>query len=222
MDAKIQKTLSDELGKIAADYQQYRNLSKWSDASDVISNTQVHQMKTRALAAIERATGRSSVYFGQAQVVLGEKRNDWEHLAALIGIVQCAKIDIQSGYLSGLEELIHADVFSDFLEMADYLLSSGYKDAAAVIAGSTLEAHIKQLCAKFGVNTLSSGKPRKADMLNADLVKSSAYSKLDQKNITAWLGLRNDAAHGNYGGYDNQQVKLLVSSIRDFITRNPA
>jgi len=222
MDVKIQKMLSEQLEKIATEYHQYRNQSRYKDASDVISNTQVRQMKTRALAAIERATGRGSVYFEQAQVALGEKRHDWNHLAALIGIVESAKIDIQSGYLSCLEELIHADIFSDFLEMADYLLSSGYKDASAVIAGSTLEVHIKQLCAKFGVNTLSSGKPKKADMLNAELVKSSAYSKLDQKNITAWLGLRNDAAHGDYNEYDKQQVSLLINSIRDFVTRNPA
>ena len=37
------------------------------------------------------------------------------------------------------EELIHASVFADFLQMADYLVDSGYKDAGAVIAGSTLE-----------------------------------------------------------------------------------
>ena len=216
------KIITDQLEKIAAEYEQYRNKSQHDDASDVISKTQVRQMKTRALAAIERATGRGSVYFEQAQVALGENRHDWDHLAALIGIVESAKLDIDSGYLSGVEELIHADVFSDFLEISDYLLSSGYKDAAAVIAGSTLEAHIRQLCTKFGVNTLSSGKHKKADMLNSELVKLSAYSKLDQKNITAWLGLRNDAAHGNYSGYDIQQVKLLISSIRDFVTRNPA
>ena len=59
-------------------------------------------------------------------------------------------------------------------------------------------------------------------MLNAELIKSNAYSKLDQKNVTAWLGLRNSAAHGCYTDYDKQQVSLLISSIRDFLTRNPA
>jgi hypothetical protein len=102
------------------------------------------------------------------------------------------------------------------------MIGCSNKNAAAVIAGSTLEVHIKQLCAKHSVSTQSNGKPKKADTLNADLVKASAYSKLDQKNVTAWLGLRNDAAHGNYKEYDKQQVKLLINSIRDFITRNPA
>lgn len=62
----------------------------------------------------------------------------------------------------------------------------------------------------------------KADTLNADLMKTGAYSKIDLKNVTAWLGLRNDAAHGNYSAYDDKQVSLLISSIRDFVARNPA
>lgn len=82
--------------------------------------------------------------------------------------------------------------------MADHLTANGHKDAAAVLAGSTLEAHLRQLCSKQGVSTTFSGIPMKVDTINAELVKAGAYSKLDQKNITAWLGLRNDAAHGNY------------------------
>ncbi|MEY4589075.1 MAG: hypothetical protein RL497_1151 [Pseudomonadota bacterium] len=32
--------------------------------------------------------------------------------------------------------------------MAQHLLVDGYKNAAAVVCGSTLEAHLKQLCKK--------------------------------------------------------------------------
>jgi hypothetical protein len=106
--------------------------------------------------------------------------------------------------------------------MATYLSASGYKDAAAVVAGSTLEAHLKQLCARHGISVDSGGKPKKADLLNSELVAGSAYSKLDQKNITAWLGLRNDAAHGNYSAYDKEQASLLIDSVRHFITKFPA
>ena len=139
-----------------------------------------------------------------------------------MGVAKSLLSDIKNDYLKSLEEIIHGDVFGDFLEMADHLTDSGYKDAGAVTAGSTLEAHLRQLCSKFGVPTTASGKPKKADTINADLVKAGAYTKLDQKNITAWLGLRNDAAHGNYGAYDAKQVKLFIGNIRDFATRHPA
>jgi hypothetical protein len=106
--------------------------------------------------------------------------------------------------------------------MAEHLTDNGYKDAAAVIAGSTLESHIRQLCTKFSLPIATVGKPIKADTLNADLVKASAYTKLDQKNVTAWLDLRNNAAHGHYASYDAKQVSLMIAGIRDFITRHPA
>ena len=106
--------------------------------------------------------------------------------------------------------------------MAEHLVEQKYKDAAAVLAGATLELHIKELCGKHGVDILRNTRPRKADQLNAELAKVHVYSKLDQKNVTAWLGLRNNAAHGNYSEYTRDQVRLLVASIRDFITRFPA
>lgn len=58
--------------------------------------------------------------------------------------------------------------------------------------------------------------------MNADLSSAKAYSILDQKNVTAWLDLRNKAAHGEYAKYVAEQVGLLISGIRDFIDRNPA
>ena len=140
-------------------------------------------------------------------------------MANVVGICRALLADIRNGFLQTLEEIIHSDVFADYLEMADHLVGNGYKDAAAVIAGSTLEAHLRNLCAKFGVPTDTGGKPKKADTINADLMKAGAYGKIDLKNVTAWLGLRNDAAHGNYGAYDDKQVSLLISSIRDFISR---
>jgi len=35
-------------------------------------------------------------------------------------------------------------------------------------------------------------------MMNADLAKVKVYGILEQKNVTAWLDLRNRAAHGKY------------------------
>ena len=106
--------------------------------------------------------------------------------------------------------------------MADHLLSEEYKDAGAVITGSTLEEHLRQLCVKNGIATDTAGRPKKADTLNAELAAQSVYSKLDQKSITAWLDLRNKAAHGKYGEYSKEQVALLIQGVRDFMARVPA
>jgi hypothetical protein len=106
------------------------------------------------------------------------------------------------------------------------LLDEGYKDAAAVIAGSALESHLRQLCMKnsiaIEVNPSKGIQPKKADSMNSDLGNANAISKLDQKNVTAWLDLRNKAAHGRYADYTRDQVVLLIAGVRDFVTRNPA
>ena len=120
------------------------------------------------------------------------------------------------------EELIHADVFADFLQMADYLVDSGYKDAGAVIAGSTLEGHLRKIATKNKIPASTEEREKSAARLNAEIAKAGGYSKLDEKNVTAWLGLRNKAAHGQYSEYDERQVRLLISSVRGFLTRTPA
>lgn len=211
-----------ELQQILQAYQNALGHSQHDDASDTLSMSQVSGLIARCVAAIERAAGRQSKYSQRVAQVISQQDHDWNRLARAIGVVDALHHDLQQGFTKSIEELLHADVFSDFLEMADHLLDSGYKDAGAVLAGSTLEAHLKQLAAKFGVPIDKNGKPKKADALNADLAKEEVYSKLDQKNVTAWLGLRNNAAHGNYTEYDKSQVSLMVQSIRDFITRNPA
>jgi hypothetical protein len=66
------------------------------------------------------------------------------------------------------------------------------------------------------------GKSKKADALNSELAAAGVYSKLDQKNVTAWLGLRNHAAHGQYADYTKEQVALFLQSAGDFISRYAA
>ena len=153
-----------------------------------------------------------------------DSAREWK-LEMLMGIVEALLVDLEDGFITSHATLIRGELFDDFLEMATHLLEGGYKDAAAVIAGSALEAHLKQLCQNrdIAVERERNGsiQPINADRLNAELAKSEAYNKLDQKSVTAWLGLRNNAAHGNYQEYDRAQVTLTIDSIRNFIARYP-
>lgn len=119
--------------------------------------------------------------------------------------------------------LVTAEVFANFIEMAEHLLENGYKDAAAVMAGSVLEEHLRQLCTKRDIPTheMKDDKqvPLKADRLNADLAKKAVYSKLDQKLITAWLEIRNKAAHGHYADFNVEQVRTMISGVTEFMAR---
>ena len=183
---------------------------------------QLRDLQTRCVAAIVRVVGRDSVYFEKIQEIDGFNSYLEYKVPEQVAVANALLSDIREGYLKSLEEIIRGELFADYLEMAAHLEEKGYKDPAAVLAGSTLEAHLRKLCDKHGVASVSGGRPKKADTLNADLEKTGVYNKLDQKNITAWLDIRNKAAHGKYNEYTREQVKILIASVRDFINRHPA
>jgi hypothetical protein len=180
-------------------------------------------LSTRCITAIDRAGGRSSIYFDRASSILAKStENPFARIDQLMGIATALRHDLANGYLVSYEERIHGEIFSDYLEMAQHICDTGYKDAAAVIAGSTLESHLRQMCQKAGVPIEADGKPKKADTMNADLYKATAYTSMQHKSITAWLGLRNNAAHGKYNEYAKPEVALFIAGIREFMTRHPA
>ncbi|AIY39887.1 hypothetical protein LT85_0727 [Collimonas arenae] len=43
---------------------------------------------------------------------------------------------------------------------------------------------------------------------------------LDQKSVTAWLDLRNKAAHGKYSEYTKEQVEVMCQGVVNFMARN--
>lgn len=159
-------------------------------------------------------------YTGFENLVQRARVSDTE---AGLGILKSVKAEIENGWLLTLKGIVSAEIFSDFIEMASHLQTEGYKDAAAVMIGSVLEEHLRQLALKNGmeVSVEKDGKsiPKKAELINVELCKQQVYKILDQKNITAWLDLRNNAAHGKYEAYTPEQVNLLIQSVSDFIAR---
>ena len=160
-----------QLTEIVEDYESAKSSSIFETILSSDSIIKVADLQTRCISAIERVAGQNSNYYKRAMKhdILDEQ----------IGVVNALISDIQNGYLVFFEELAHSDVFSDYLEMSEYLLGKDYKDAAAVIAGSTLEVHLKLLCMKNEVSTEVNGKNKMANVMNQDLAK-----KMFTKNLT--------------------------------------
>lgn len=178
---------------------------------------------TSMVTAIERLAPPKTYYLYSLKDISESYGFDsYDCIPYLVGIIQALKTAYESGYLYEIEELIHADVFSDFIYMAEYLLKEGYKDPAAVIIGGVLEEQLRKLCLRNSITTTVNDRPKKADMMNSELASRGVYNKLDQKSVTAWLDLRNKAAHGKYTEYSDEQVEFTLLAIRDFIARFPA
>jgi len=178
---------------------------------------------TRLGQLVRKLYGEKSQHFDSYAKALATEhfyslhQHYYAHFAQMLGVARAIKHDISHGLLVNFKALAQAEVFADFLEMGEYLLAEGYKDAAAVIIGSVLEDGLRTLCARASLPvSADSGKPLTIEPLNAQLAKAEVYSKLVQKQITTWAHIRNKAAHGEYNEYNAEQVGMMLLFVQGF------
>ena len=213
----MQNTFEEELNAVIQDHIAIRGAGQYG----FVHERELIELQTRCIVAIERASGQKSFYYKKA--IENTSKDAHKSLSLQIGVATALLRNIQNGYLTGLEETIHRDIFDDFLEMSAYLVGQGYKDPAAVMAGSTLEIHLRKLCDKNDIETTKpNGEPKKNNLLNQELAQEGVYTKSDLKSVTAWLDIRNNAAHGHPEEYTKEQVELMIDGVRNFIVRHPA
>ncbi|MBS2021550.1 MAG: hypothetical protein JST92_04020 [Deltaproteobacteria bacterium] len=195
-----------------------------SDTYVLKSDEDLARAITVLRSALSKYAPKGSPYHSQAQAVVDKSGISNDHSRKqLLGMLKALLFEYESGSLSSIEEIVHADVFSDFLEMSRHLLEKGFKDPAAVLAGGVLEQHLRKLAQKHGVDLRGEDdKPRKAQAINDDLAKAGAYGGDVQKEVTARLALRNQAAHGEWEKYQHAQVSIFIDGIALLVQRFPA
>ena len=148
------------------------------------------------------------------------------YVEAGIGVLQAVSEDISNGWTWSFKERVHAEVFDDFLEMANSLLSDGYKDAAATIAGGVLEEHLRKLCQKNAISIEKQGgrtpNLKTLAVLNDELHKSGVCNQSEWRSVQVWIDHRNSAAHGHFTDYEQKQIQNMIEGIRDYFIRHPA
>lgn len=207
-----------QLDVLLADFDALLAKSQYDDLSDL--PVESGALANRFQAAIDRLTIPGDAYAHRADQQ--RARPAHARLPELCHIALALREDLKAGWTESIVEVIHGDMFGDYLDMAKELLAKGYQDAAAVITGSSLEVHLRALATKHGVATTQGTKPKKADTLNADLVKAGVYGGLQQKQVTSWLGLRNAAAHGQYSEYTAPEVKTFIDGVHGFMLKYSA
>src|SRR5580704_10370562 len=170
-----------QLDQLLTEYEGMTQRAHHSDLSD-LGEVALEAMAGRFQAALVRFTIEGSSYRQQSDRV--SAKDAFLRLPILAGATRSLREDVAAGWLTTIQELIHADTFADFLDQAVELLDKGYKDAAAVLVGCVLESHLRQLCGKFKVSTKGAdGKPVTADTMRTQLAKASAYNKLVSSTI---------------------------------------
>lgn len=174
------------------------------------------ELKNSSKSFILKLYGNDHPYY----ISISNSLKNFSGTKTLRGVLKAIKNEINEGFLLKLSDLVSAEIFSNFLDMSEYLLRENYKDAAAVIIGSTLEEKLRQIANNNGIDIIDTkGNPKKASLINDDLYKASIYNNLDHKSITSWLELRNNAAHGKYSEYDKIKVEMMLTFVNDFSAR---
>ena len=154
-----------ELDYVMKKWEELRSISKHDDLSDVKSKGSLSELVVMMSEAIHRFAPPGSQYLLQTQKIIATLPDHVSH-SRMLGIIRALRDAYTRGQLQSLVELVHADVFADFLDMASHLLDEGYKDAAAVMIGSVLEEQLKKLSMKHSIAlTDANGKARKTSSL---------------------------------------------------------
>lgn len=224
VDTKIQTEVNDLASSGSSLLRTIQSLRSSMNGEDLIIVT---TWVTRLGQLIRRLYGEKSQHFHSYSSALSTHNfynlhSDWNsHFSQMVGVARAIKHDLDNGLLVHFKALVQADVFADFLEMGEYLLQEGYKDAAAVIIGSVLEDGLRKIAEANGIPlALTSGKPMTIEPLNVELAKHEVYSKLVQKQITSWAHIRNKAAHGEFGEYNKEQVQMMLLFVQDFAAKH--
>lgn len=201
-------------------------LQSYADVSNengYVEDDDARYVLVRARAVIERTAPPGSAYLTEARDVLRADASTWWTADHLCAIVRALRDDYQEGALVSVQELVHADLFDDFIEMARELREKGFVGPAAVVAGSVIEEHLRKLAHKHGIQSVGdAGRQKSVDLLGVDLRKQDVISEVQRKSITAWYAQRTEAAHGRSEGLSHAEVERMIDGVRDFVARHPA
>lgn len=178
--------------------------------SDLGCRARVHKWRLSCSNILEKTFGKGSEYYTTFK--------NWRKLtnihAGLVYEIACmesAKEEIEKGLLYKIEHLISSDFFDSILEHAEYLLSKGHKDPAAVLGRVVIEKTLKQIAERENITLPDKVKLSK---VNEILWKNKVYDKVAWRLIQGHIDLGNFAAHGDFDKYDNSKVEDMLGWIR--------
>lgn len=166
---------------------------------------------------LESVVGASSRYFTFFQ----ERVESWPPFTRPtielgLGALRGVNGEIECGPLPNVEGLISAEVFEDFLDMAEHLLEQGYIQVVPSLAGAVLEDSLKRIAKNHGIPVRAESD--NIASLNNKLADATIYSNFIRKKIELWAATRNNADHGKFDENKEQDVRQMLEGVRDFLS----
>ena len=168
--------------------------------------------RAQATSCIGDVTGQDSPYF--SQFIEATKMPMPVAAGEGTAILEALSADVAAGYLRREAELIAAEVFGDFLDMAQHLLDAGYHVAAASLIGAVLEDGLRRLARRHELKVTTSDD---IAALNNRLASKNIYSNLVRKQVDLWSATRNAADHGEFGEVKPENVREVQAGVVRFL-----
>lgn len=201
-----------------------RDRSDSAKSNGSLEDYDARRIITRARAAISRFAPPGSAYEDEAMTIVESENaaKSWK-AQQLTAIVHALRDDYSFGGLTAVEEIVHADLFDDFLGMANELLAKGFVGPASVLGGSVLEEQLQKLAKKHKIGLAGqNGQPKSVETLSVDLRKAGVITEVQRKGVSAWYAQRTEGAHGRPENLDDGEVERMIDGVRDFVARHPA
>lgn len=168
--------------------------------------------RAQADTFVEAICGRESLYHERfTEAVQQDSASSAGQGAA---ILESIGTDLAGGYLRKVEDLVVADVFGDFLDMAEHLLAAGYFVPAAALVGAVLEDALRRLCSR---NALMVANTDDLAALNNRLASKKIYSNIVRKQVDFWSAVRNAADHGRFPDVKSEDVHAMHQGVLAFL-----
>lgn len=184
-------------------------------APDEVDSPLFHEWRNNSQNFILLVCGENSPYYKNfVDGVKSSRPSDVDHGT---GILKALKEDLELGYLTRVRDLVSAEIFTDFIEMAQHLLDNNYKHSAASLIGAVLENGLRQIAQKHTIDVKSGDD---IGSLNTKLADKEIYNRLLQKQVQAWKAIRDSADHGKFEDYKTEDVKAMLEGVQRFLTEN--
>ena len=163
--------------------------------------------------------GPKSAFYKAASEVAGYPEYQGQRLTTILdNFVEFVRAGLHADVSP--ERKAQLDVVSDFLGQARALLDERgiHPGAPAVLAGAALEEFLRTWVDAESLS-LGSRKPG-IDAYAGALREAELIDRQDAKDIVAWGGLRNHAAHGEWDQVaDKNRVAIMIEGINLFMRR---